>query len=251
MTDPTRDALFAGALSLRQPARGQGYRVNVDALLLAGFAARVLTGSNAAPRRAPVRHAVDLGAGVGAVGLALLHLGAARNVTMIEVDERLAALARMNVADNGWEGVIDVTVGDVDGVRALEGGDADLVVCNPPYVAPGRGRPPLEEVRRARYGELGAFVAAARRLAGRRARVCFVYPAAPSLSLASALARAGLHPKRIRPVHGRHHDDARVVLVEAAPGKPGGLAIEPAFVERDGSRPSDALAALLASPRRG
>ena len=34
----TTDALYDGAVSLRQPARG--YRVNVDALLLAAFAAQ-------------------------------------------------------------------------------------------------------------------------------------------------------------------------------------------------------------------
>src|SRR5262245_55763877 len=61
----TQDALFDGALTLFQPARG--YRVNIDALLLAAFAAR--------GRRA--RRAIDLGAGVGAVGLSLLYLRAA------------------------------------------------------------------------------------------------------------------------------------------------------------------------------
>ncbi len=70
----TRDALFGGRLTLFQPARGAGYRTNVDAILLAAFAA--------ADRK--VRLAVDLGAGVGAVGLTLFFLRAAERVVFVE-----------------------------------------------------------------------------------------------------------------------------------------------------------------------
>src|SRR5262249_14264343 len=62
----TKDALFRGRLTLWQPAKGAGYRANVDAILLAAFAGA-----------GKVRAAVDLGAGAGAVGLTLLFLGAA------------------------------------------------------------------------------------------------------------------------------------------------------------------------------
>src|SRR5882672_4038855 len=65
----THDSLFTGAIRLDQPAPGHGYRANVDAILLAAFAAR--TGF-------PARVVLDLGSGVGTVALALHHLGAAR-----------------------------------------------------------------------------------------------------------------------------------------------------------------------------
>src|SRR5579871_1698704 len=85
--EATQDALFGGSVVLFQPPRGAGYRTNVDALLLAAFAAAPTPGNAALvvparagdrgvrqpplrPRSAPV--AFDLGAGVGAVGLALL-----------------------------------------------------------------------------------------------------------------------------------------------------------------------------------
>lgn len=245
----TKDALFAGALSIRQPARRAGYRVNVDALLLAAFAARRL-GAERSARAGRARHAVDLGSGVGAVGLTLLHLGAVARVAMIEIDAELARLARLNAEENGWADRVEIL--HASAARAAEAllGTADLVVCNPPYVPPGRGRAPLERVRSAKYGELGTFVEAARRIAGRRARACFVYPAIETTSLLGALRREGLEPKRLRAVHGRTGDDARVVLVEAVPGKPGGLAIEPPFIETDGrGARSAALSALLGSRR--
>jgi tRNA1Val (adenine37-N6)-methyltransferase len=105
-------------------------------------------------------------------------------------------------------------------------------------------------VRSAKYGELTAFVEAARRIAGRRARACFVYPAIEATTLLGTLRAHGLEPKRLRAVHGRAGDKARVVLVESVAGKPGGLAIEPPFVETDerGARSVD-LDALLKTKR--
>jgi tRNA1Val (adenine37-N6)-methyltransferase len=238
--ETTRDALFGGALTLHQPARKTGYRVNVDALLLADFA-------RGGPRRA--KHAVDLGSGVGAVGLSLLHLGVAQRVTMVEIDAALAALARQNAEENGWSARIAVRHADVLDTRRELHGSADLVVCNPPYVPPGRGRPPRGAVRGAKYGELVHFIDAARAVAGRRARVAFVYPAIELTSLFLALRSRSLEPKRLRAVHGRVEDVARVVLVEAVAGKAGGLAVEPPFIETQGGKQSAELAALLSHPR--
>ncbi|MBX3209825.1 MAG: methyltransferase [Labilithrix sp.] len=248
----SHDWLFAGTLSIRQPARRAGYRVNVDAILLAAFAARALAGGE--PRSARglrARHAVDLGAGVGAVGLTLLHFEAAARVTMVEIDPTLARLAAENAAENAWGAQAEVVQADVrDAAKGLHA-DADLVACNPPYVPPGRGRAPAERVRSAKYGDLATFVEAARQVAGRRARACFVYPAIEATTLLTTLRAHGLEPKRLRAVHGRADDKARVVLVESVPGKPGGLAIEPPFVETDGGGArSTALAALLTTRRR-
>src|SRR5215471_4486521 len=129
--EATQDALFGGSVVLFQPPRGAGYRTNVDALLLAGFAAR--SGKAAAV-------AFDLGAGVGAVGLSLLRLGVARRVVLVEVDEQPAAMARRNLDANGWTDLGEVVRADVRDVARSRRGQATLVVCNPPYVAPGRGR---------------------------------------------------------------------------------------------------------------
>lgn len=240
--ETTHDTLFGGTLSLRQPARKTGYRVNVDALLLARFA-------GAGPRRARARHAVDLGSGVGAIALSLLHLGRAAQVTMVDLDARLARLARINADENGWSERASVVTADVADLPVDLVGTADLVVCNPPYVTPGRGRPPSAPVRGAKYGELSRFAAAARAVAGRRARIAFVYPAIEATSLLVLLREHGIEPKRLRAVHGRAEDPARVVLVEGACGKPGGLAIEPPLVESVGGARSAELAALLAHPR--
>jgi tRNA1Val (adenine37-N6)-methyltransferase len=235
--EATQDALFGGSLVLFQPQRGAGYRTNVDALLLAGFAA--------APTSRPAPLAFDLGAGVGAVGLALLRLGAARRAVFVEIDETPAAMARRNLDANGWTDRGEVIRGDVRDVAPAHRGEASLVVCNPPYVAPGRGRVAHAE-ERARVGDLGVFVRAARQVAGRRARVCFVYPAHELVTIVSTLAAEGLHAKRARFVQASASAPARLVLVEAQAARPGGLLVVPPLVERDARGYTPEMESLLA-----
>lgn len=218
----TKDALFGGKLVLFQLPRGQGYRTNVDALLLASFAAGAR----------PADVVFDLGAGVGAVGLSLLRLSAAKHVVFVEVDGRAARIAERNLEANRWAARGEVVHADVSEVARTRRGEASLVVCNPPYIAPGRGRVAAAQAR-ARSGELGVFVEAARQVAGRKARVCFVYPAQELGVLLSTMAAEGLHAKKMRMVHATADAMARVVLVEARAGRAGGLLVAPPFVERD------------------
>jgi tRNA1Val (adenine37-N6)-methyltransferase len=248
--ETTQDALFGGSVVLFQPRRGEGYRTNVDALLLAGFAAA--PSPQAPSSRSPLRPssrpppiAFDLGAGVGAVGLALLRFGAARRVVFVEIDELSAAMARRNLDANGWTDRGEVVRGDVNDVARARRGEAALVVCNPPYIAPGRGRVPTAQAR-ARSGNLATFIQAARQLAGRRARACFVYPAAELGALLAALAAEGLHAKRMRFVHGTPGSPARVVLVEARAGRAGGLFVMPPLVEHAARGYTPEMETLLA-----
>jgi tRNA1Val (adenine37-N6)-methyltransferase len=242
----TTDALFGGRITLLQPAQGTGYRTNVDAILLGAFAA---AGDRVA------RAAVDLGAGVGAVGLTLFFLGAAVDITFIEKDAALAELCRKNLKANRFEGKSHVVVADLE--ERLEAAApsvvhaADLVVANPPYFTPERdGRaPPNRNAaarRSARHGNLAPFVRAAASALGRRGRACIVYPAHALLELTSLAEHAGLVPKRLRFVHGKASRPARIALIELAPAKPGELVVLPPLVEvgLDG-KPTPELAELL------
>lgn len=210
------------SLVLHQPSRGAGYRVNADAFHLARFAR---------PAR-QLECVCDLGAGVGAVALALLHDGSARRALLVEIDREAATFAEQNASKNGFAARVEVVVGDVSTVALARRGEASLVVCNPPYVAPGRGRMPPGEARaRARVGSLETFAHAAQRVAGPRAPVCFVYPAAETVMLLVMLRALGLEPKRLAYVHPKSGTQARVVMVEAKAGKSGGLVVEPAIFD--------------------
>jgi tRNA1Val (adenine37-N6)-methyltransferase len=246
----TEDALFGGRLRLFQPAPGFGYRTNVDALLLAAFAGQGRRG---------VRRAVDLGAGVGAVGLALLHLGIAEHVDFVEREPMIAELCAKNVAANGFNRRAAVHSGDLavklGAIAAPLVHAASLVVANPPFVAPERdgrtARAPRSTLRqRSRHGELLPFVRAATDALGKRGRACFVYPAHAALDLMLLAREAGLEPKRLRFVHGKSDRPARIVLVELANAKTGGLVVETPLVETgDDGRPSREVAALVRPAR--
>ncbi len=234
-SSPAHDTLFGGRVIFHQPERGKGYRANVDALLLAAFAAR--------GRRAHV--ACDLGAGAGAVSLALFHLDATEQAILVESDEEAAALARRNLSANGWSERGAVRCEDVANLAHAKP-MADLVVCNPPYVQPGSGRAPQSTpVARARSGNLSVFVRAARYALRRRGRACFVFPAHELATLIATLRTVGLEPKRMRAVHATATSPARVVLVEASAGKRGGLGIEQPLVERQADGYSAELRSLL------
>src|SRR3954468_21225670 len=145
----TTDTLYGGAVNLRQPA--SGYRVNVDAPILAAFAAQ-------GPRAAV---AVDLGAGVGSVALGLHHHAAAAHLELVEREAALLELAAENAAQaqmshRTW--CCDLDGGLPDALRQA----ADLVVSNPPFFARENSRqgPHLKKTR-ARFGALPPFLGAA------------------------------------------------------------------------------------------
>jgi tRNA1Val (adenine37-N6)-methyltransferase len=245
-TRVSEDALFGGRIALFQPAPGFGYRANVDALLLAAFAGQ---------HRRGVRSAVDLGAGVGAVGLSLFQLGVAEHVQFIERDRSLAALCQRNLDANGFAEQSSVIIGDLEQpIRTIAPHlvhAAGLVLANPPYFADERGgrtSPPARSQarHRARHGKLAPFVRGAADALGRRGRACFVYPAHALLDVMTLGREAGLEPKRLRFVHGKADRPARIALIELAFAKPGGLVVETPLVEtgRDG-RPTEEIVRLV------
>ena len=124
----SEDAVLGGKLLLRQPR--SGHRVGHDAILLAAA-----TSARAGDR------AVDLGAGVGAAGLALARRVEGLAVTLLEIDPTLAALGRENAARNGLGERVRVVCLDVAApanafaAQGLPAGKADCVLMNPPFNA--------------------------------------------------------------------------------------------------------------------
>jgi FkbM family methyltransferase len=124
----TEDAFLGGALRVLQPQ--SGYRAGLDAVLLAA----------AAPVNLGQREQVlDVGAGVGLVGLAVARRIPDARITLVEREPELAALARANAERNGLCDRVRVIEADV--MRRLsEFPDLSLgvesfdhVLANPPY----------------------------------------------------------------------------------------------------------------------
>lgn len=122
----TDDAILNGRLRLFQPRRG--HRFGHDAILLA-----------AASPAGPGEHAVELGAGVGAASLALLARVPGVDVTLVDIDPALTALAHENILRNGFAEkarAVTLDVGaddDAFGDAGLHAGSFDQVLMNPPF----------------------------------------------------------------------------------------------------------------------
>lgn len=126
----TRDAFLGGRLTLSQPR--SGFRAGLDSVLLGA----------AVPEGGTL---LDLGAGVGTAGLVSLRLGRAGRADLVERDAPTAALARSNVADNGFGAVarvLELDIGAKASVRRAAGlvdNAYDIVIANPPFFAAGQG----------------------------------------------------------------------------------------------------------------
>lgn len=108
-----------------------GHRFSTDDVLIAWY------GTTWAASPAKV---LDLGSGIGSVGMiAAWRLPGARVVT-IEVQEASVRLARKSAAYNGLDGRCDIRLGDFRTDEALRAGETfDLVLGSPPYFPPGSG----------------------------------------------------------------------------------------------------------------
>lgn len=239
--DVTLDEFLRGRLRLFQPRAG--YRVSVDSLLLAHFVG--------AP---PFGRVVDLGAGVGVIGLALAERDPAARVTLAELQPPLAALARRNVDENRLSdrvAVVEVDLAHEPAARAaLPGASFDRVVSSPPFFPVRAGPTVPDETEAIARHELRLTVAdlarAARRLLVPGGRAAFVHPAERMVDLLGALDAEGLRPTRLRAIHPLPGAAANRILVEAQKGARGGLTLEPPLHvrEADGRYSADARAAL-------
>lgn len=228
----THDAIFAGRLRLWQPERGEGYRFNLDPILLAGFARRA-------------GHVMDLGAGCGVLGLALLFLGKAEHVTAVEVQPEMAELVARNARENGLQGRVTVMSGDL---RDLSLPKVEHVVFNPPYFRAGTGRGAPNDGRDAsrheRHGGLEDFVA--RAFASSSAYASAVVPVDRARELVDAWTRRGGSVSRRRDIGARAGDAPKHLLFEGSVAT-ADTTVEPQLaVHREGVRDfTDEVAAWL------
>ncbi len=217
------DSLFCGQIKLLQPLRG--YRFSVDAPILASFVAI---------RRG--ERVVELGTGNGVILIILAkkNPGVSRMVG-IEVQEELVQLAEKNVRLNGLSGLIEVIQGDIRDCRKIFGPQSfEVVVCNPPYYPPEGGRiNPEDQKAIARHevmGTIGDFLDATAFLLGEGGRSYYIYPSRRAVTLLWEMRKRRLEPKRLRWVHSKAGEPARMVLVEAIKGAREGLEVEAPLV---------------------
>lgn len=126
----THNGLLDNRLKLWQPCRAShGYRFNSDSVLLAaGVAAQ------------DGQLVLELGCGVGAAALCLLHRVPQAQLLGIEIDPSLAQLAARNAVENQMAARFQLIVGDATALPLPHQPMVDHVMLNPPYYDPKRER---------------------------------------------------------------------------------------------------------------
>jgi tRNA1(Val) A37 N6-methylase TrmN6 len=243
--DLTDDAILDGRLRLLQPRRG--HRFGHDAILLA---AAVPAGDD--------DHAVDLGAGVGAAGLALLARVPKARVTLIELEPALAALAQENIVRNAFAGRAKALAFDAGATAraftaaGLPAGCADHVLMNPPFNDSAHQPSPDASRRRAHVaGEklLATWLSAAARLLRPGGSVTMIWRAqALQAVLVEISARFG--GVSVLPIHGKPDQPAIRVILSGRSGSRGELTILPGLTLNDSNnRPTAEAEAILRQGR--
>ena len=235
------DAVLGGRLRLRQPVKG--HRVGHDAILLA-----------AATAARPGEHAVDLGAGVGAAGLALAARVAGLKVTLVEVDETLSLLAAENARANGMDDRVRAVTCDAEDLDALataglSAASADHVLMNPPFHDVRRHNVSPDAGRRLAYaggpGLLQRWIASAAFLLKPGGVLTLIWRADELDEVLAALVPA-FGSVTVLPVAPREGTEPIRVLVRAVKGGAGAPVYQPALILNDAQgRPSAAAEAVL------
>ena len=232
------DALWKGRVLLEQPLRAQGYRFNLDSVLLAGFVAG-----------RPDAHALDLGAGCGIIGCLLLLSGKARRITAVERQVPLAELALANGQRNELATRMKVVCGDL---REQPLGPCDFVVFNPPYAEFHASRASAclgrDEARRECHGTLHDFVAAGARALAAGGTLSAILPYARRHDFCAAAKRHGLAVTRWQAVLAYDGSPPRHVLLEACASGGERQTLAPLVVHRPDGAYTEAVAELTTGP---
>lgn len=196
-----------GGLVLEQPS--DGYRYCLDPFLLADFVV---------PKSS--ERILDMGCGVGVVGLALARLWDDISIIGVEIQQRLVDFARENIEKSELTDRVQVLHGDFrEIVRFIAPSSVDAVISNPPFQPLGTGRiSKNSEVAVARHEMCGGVrdvIEGASAVLEEGGRISLVYPADRWARLSVLLEDAGFGAKRIRFVHPRPNIRAYIVLVEA------------------------------------
>jgi tRNA1Val (adenine37-N6)-methyltransferase len=209
-------------LILSQPERG--YRYSLDPFLLAAFCS---------PRRG--ERILDLGAGVGVIGLLLARRHPTIRVAGIELQPDLAHFAAENARANSLDDRCRIIRGDLrDAPRFLPPEHFHRVVANPPFrragsgaTAPDSGRASARQELTFTIADLAATASALLRFGG---VLCVIHLTERLPEVCRTFDEYGLAPKKLRLIAPYDGSAPRICLISAVKGGRPGLDVLPQLV---------------------
>ena len=198
-----------------------GYRFSVDAILLENFVTAK-----------PLEKGVELGTGSGIISILLAKRLENTEIIAVEIQKPLAERARKNTELNDLKDNINILSMDMRELRnEFPANGFDYVFSNPPFRKPKTGRMSTDEERATARHEieisLPDLISTTAYLLKHNGRFYVIYHPFRLAELISLLRESRLEPKRMRFVHSRQGEEAKMVMIEAVKGGGTWLKIDP------------------------
>jgi len=196
---------------------------SMDAVLIAHF-----------PHFKKNARVIDLGTGTGVIPL--LIADDVKEICAVELNSRMADLARRNVELNGLSEKISIVEGDFRKYRELFKAESfDAAIANPPYTPIKNGKVnKLSGIAQARHeftATLEDVVTAARYVLKFHGAFYMIHLASRLCEIVDSLHRHQMEMKRLRMIQPKVERDANLIMLEAIVGANiGNLKIMPPLI---------------------
>ena len=208
--------------------RKNGHRHSIDDVLTAWYALQISP---------PVTEHLDLGTGIGTVGLLTLWgMGPTSRLTCVEAQELSYRLLQTNLDANGLRPRVDCSLGDLRHLALRR--TFPLITGSPPYFPPGKGVLPQDSQKaHARFelrGDVSDYARAAARHLCENGWFVLCFPTPQKQRALDGIAAAGLKVVRLRDVIPRETLPALFSLFACQHGSDfhGSITVEPPLTVR-------------------
>jgi len=200
------DDLIIGGMRLIQPL--SGYRFSMDSVLLAYF-----------PNLIGIETVIDLGTGHAIIPHLLASRKAGLKITGLEIQQEMLQRAERSIKYNHLQKQIKLIKGDIKEIEnILPPACVQLVLCNPPFWKRGSGHlSQNQEQAIARHElmvDLQQIIAAACYILVPGGKLCLIHICDRWQEVIKITAANNLSASRIRFVHSRVNEKAKLFLFE-------------------------------------
>lgn len=197
------------------------YRFSIDSILLVNFI-----------QLRNYEKVIDLGTGSGVIPLLLCDKKKGLSIFGIELQEKLANMAKRSVKLNNLQDSITIWQEDLRKVKGIfRSGYFDVVVSNPPYISLGHGKiNPLDSRAIARHEikcDLEDIISISNYLLRNKGRIYLIYKSSKLNQLFLTLRKYNIEPKVIQFIHSNFQEPAHLVLLAGIKGGREELKVEP------------------------
>lgn len=199
--------------------------------------------ANYAPIRLRDKRIVDFCTGNGIIPL-ILSRRTSSKITGVEIQEKLADLAKQSVEYNKLENQIQITCEDVKHFSKNHLNEYDLLLCNPPYFKVEEKSTLNEsyEKKIARHEiaiTLTEICDCARKVLKDNGRICMVHRSDRLMDILEEFRHHNLEPKSIKFIYETKEKESTLVLIEGQKcGKVGLKVLKPLILYEDDGKPT-------------